>query len=382
MQSGGNRARFFAPQAINNPDALSNSNNSEPSRDGNPSCSKEAESISSNSSSSVTTSSGALVPIPKQNLSTDASYSLHPALENSENETIARRTRIIETELVFKAKKEGRGKLNVSGLIKHVDSNNSKAAPQSASIREVTEHEELGSRSPHQLSISKLIPRSNGPIYSPSSSYDAPSSLTNRKGFSKTPPPNQIASQQFKIPAHATPHTDVIAEGAIRTKQLSEIVRADPSDSHISSHLPPTSCDDSIKSLTTAFNRKHVGGLKDARFPSPVTHLLNGRRGQTQSPHVPFEDDPSTNFAETFGARSLSVESRNLPSEMGNDGDFQEANFQGLEQSRVSTQQHQHVLQEPHGMRGEKRANGFELEDGGGPLGKRARMEAYDEVGH
>jgi hypothetical protein len=64
--------------------------------------------------------------------------------DNSEDDTVAQRILIIETELVFKAKREGLGRLNVSGLIKRVDANAVPITPESASIKEVADHEELG----------------------------------------------------------------------------------------------------------------------------------------------------------------------------------------------------------------------------------------------
>jgi hypothetical protein len=383
MQAGGNRARFFAPQAAKAPDA---GGILVPSRDANPTpsaCSKEQDSVSSEfDTGSNKASTTAMGSISKNKLSNDELVvSLRSASDHSEGETTPQRTRMPETEMVYNAKREGHGRLNVSGLIKHVDTNFEKAVPQSANAKETVENEELGIRSPRQYPGSKLISKTNAPPYSSAFSHFNPPSPVTSKSSSDMPPSNQLA-QSFKTPSYPALRPDISAEDASRMKEMPNTSQADASITHISSRLPTNSCDNSIKSLTTAFNRKHSGPPRNTtpRFPSPVSHHSNNNRsGRARSPHGPVEDDPLTENSRTFGQRGPRIESRNFSSGINNDGEFQENNFPGSEHYHGSAEV-QYGYHGAHRKRGEKRVSDASVNDDFVPLGKRARRDAYDEV--
>ena len=378
MQAGGNRARFFAPQASKPLDVSSMTTNSESSLDGNStlssSCSKESPSIVSSESNNPNnlTYSGALVPFSKRNPSNDTSYSSRSSSDASENDTIAQRTRIIETELVFKTKREGHGRLNVSGLINHVDAKALETEAQSASIKEVAEHEDIATRSPGPQSRSKLITKSIASRYPTPAVPLAPSPPPSQKGSFDLPPSNQLASQTFHFPSHYPSRPDITAEDASTTNQVSTAAQDDLTNTHISSGLS-TSCDDSIKSLTTAFNRKHGGGSRKPRFSSPISH---NRSRRLNSPHVPSEGDSLIDFPGSHGGHGLRAESRNF-SFVRDDRELQPSNCQGS-QGYHGAPMH-HGAQESNAQRGMKRINASGVgSDAQG--GKRARMDTYDEV--
>ena len=388
MQTGGNRARFFAPQAVKSPGASAVSRNPESTGDGSlmPSSSKDSESIASgfDTGCNTTTSSGTLVSFPKQILLNETSTLHRPASDSSGGDTIAQRTRIIETEPVFKANREGHGKLNLSGLIKHVDVNTVKAAHQSASVKEVVDNEDLGTRSPHQYSGSKLISKSNTPSYASASPHFTPLPSAAHRSSCNMPPSNQLASQAFKVPPHHTPRSAVAMDSSPMLKQTPDPSLAVTNDSHISTRLPTNRSDDSIKSLTSAFNKKHSGVSKNptSRFPSPVSHHGNSsRNGRAYSPNLSIEDDPPTSTPGTFGPRGLRIESHNFSSEICDDGDFKETSFQGSQRYHASVQE-QHGQQEQQEKRGEKRISDSGVDDECvvPPSGKKARIDTYDEV--
>ncbi|KAF8492870.1 hypothetical protein JB92DRAFT_3001650 [Gautieria morchelliformis] len=382
MQASGNRARFFAPQAAKAPDA---SGVSASSRDGNSTssaCSKEPYSISSEfDSGSNKVSTTATGSFAKNKLSNDELVPHRSTSDSSESEASAQRTRMPETEMVYNANREGHGRLNLSGLIKHVDTNFAKAVPQSANIKEVVENEELGIRSPRQYPGSKLISKSNTPPHpSAYSHFISPPPVTSKGSFDM-PPSNQLA-QPFKMPSHPAPRSDISAEDDSRTKEMSNTSHADTSNSHISGRLPANSSDDSIKSLTTAFNRKRSGPPRNtiARFPSPVSHHSNSSRsGRPRSPHGPVEDELLTDNSGAFGQRGPRIESRNFSSGISSDGEFQENIFPVSEHYHGSAEV-QYGHHGPHGKRGEKRISDANVDDDRVPLGKRARIDAYDEV--
>ena len=394
MQQGGNRARFFAPQATKAPDASSVSKNSESSHDGSfmqPS-SKDSESISTSfdTGSSMTTSSSALVFLSKQKSSADVSTLHHdrPVPDSSETEggTIPQRMHIVETETAFKSNREGHVRLNVSGLIKHVDPNSVKPVHQSP-IKEVVEHEDLSTRSPRQypsLKGSKLISKSNASPYSPAvPQFTPPPPPTTQRTACNMPPSNQLASQAFKVPPHHTQRSDVTAEDTSTITQMSVTFHTDTSNSHISTRLSANRSEDSIKSLTSAFNKKHSSAAKNPnpRFASPVSHPRNSSgSGRAYSP-IPFEDDPSTNTLETFEQRDSRVKDRNFSLEICDDGNFEETTFQTSERYHGSAQL-QHGLQGQHRKRGEKRTSDPDVDDESvrSPLDKKARVDLDHEV--
>ncbi|KAF8589851.1 hypothetical protein K439DRAFT_1657690 [Ramaria rubella] len=356
-QSGGNRARFFAQPNGNNDVITFNSDTS--GDEGIVSkLSSKVESIipEPNVTAMDNNSNGAMIAL----ISKNQTPSHLPS--NSQDEIIAQGTRTIETETLFKTTREKSGRLNVSGLVKRKDSgaNSIKLISQTATIKEVPESEGFGTRSPGQFSGTKVISKNN--VSSLPRSPLPPQSSDQTYSTSIMPPSNQLVSA--KMPRH---NIDIPQEDMSKMPHSSHTDKFDENSSRLSIHS-----DDSIKSLTTAFNRKHSTSSKPSiRYASPSLQLRN-RGGRIESSRSNSEQTLAA-FSRVAEARSRMIESHNY-----SDDDVDEATYQDPQIYAGSMRELQQ--QGFFEQRGEKRLNEQTGDDLSEARGKRARTETYETL--
>lgn len=359
---GGNRARFFPAQnsgTISPASLQGNATNAAShTNDTSVVTTFEATTTASDSGADPNASNGPVAPFSTRNLLVDTLNASRPASDSSTDEIIAQRTRMIETETLFKAKKERSGRLNVSGLIRYKDS---EAKTPNATIKEVLEHEELDARSPRPYSAQKLI-----------SKLDPPSPPTPQ--FS--PPTNHLLSTKLP-PSRQPTQRDSPPADTFRNKQTPPITpRSDSTYSHISPLLANGSSENKLKGLTTAFNRKHSAGASKPthRFKSPTQSIANVGGRRVPSPPTSFEEDSRVDQLESVAAmrtRHQRNKRHDVDMECDEDEYYQ------------MVARHDAAIQESgshRDSRGEKRASGSGAEGIYALAGKRARTEAYGEV--
>jgi len=271
-QSEGNRARFFAQLTKTNPASaqvsLSNVDASaQPLDASSKALVFHSKTLSSEPKRIPNDSRGPILAISKKaSLSSISDNSL----DASEDEIIAQRTRTIETETLYKAKRESDGKLNLSGLLKRKDHNIISQFDTSQTAR----IEELEENNTRAQALTKMNSRRPKPVSFVS--YPEPASLQR----SMLPPSNQRA---FDAPQnkYTTSNDDA--------SYLPHYNSDTPHNLGDSSNQASTS--DHIKGLTSSFNKKH-SLMKDPApiisIPTPATSRTYG--SGVDSPQTPTKD--------------------------------------------------------------------------------------------